>query len=254
MYRPRRGLGRRYQEDEGAAVQGIIGLRIDLHHHKAQHDVDLQARLLERYAQRITPFGWGLQIYHPHPEYYDRLAPLIRSIAQSTSIVIDHFAGLRTPSLVHYVTAKDPSVEKIGSFETLAQPGLSAITSLLRDGAIWVKLSAPYRCSEDTHDVYPAEADGHSESGSERYYDDMQPLVRALVEANPQRVLYGSDWPHTQPFHRRPKGLKGTDVEEFVDFDDAAWLRKLKSWLSAGEWKALMVENPRVFVGARSED
>jgi predicted TIM-barrel fold metal-dependent hydrolase len=99
-----------------------------------------------------------------------------------------------------------------------------------------MKLSAPYRVSEDPS------------------YDDMKPLVRALVDANPNRVLYGSDWPHTQPFHRRPKNLRGSDVEKHLDFDDEAWVCKLKSWLSKEEWQKLMVHNPRAFLGYTGKD
>jgi predicted TIM-barrel fold metal-dependent hydrolase len=54
----------------------------------------------------------------------------------------------------------------------------------LKDGSCWVKLSAPYRVS--------AQPSPHA---------DLTPLVRALAEANPQRVLWGSDWPHTE-LHR----------------------------------------------------
>lgn len=69
--------------------------------------------------------------------------------------------------------------------------------------------------------------------------------MRELVAANPERVLYGSDWPHTQPFHRRSKDLKPEDTEAFVDFDDRAWVQKLKGWLTEDQWHLLMVENPR---------
>jgi len=51
----------------------------------------------------------------------------------------------------------------------------------LADGSCWVKLSAPYRVS--------AEASPH---------DDLTGLARALAEANPERVVWGSDWPHTE--------------------------------------------------------
>jgi predicted TIM-barrel fold metal-dependent hydrolase len=183
--------------------------------------VNEQARCLQSYAERVAPVGWGLQIYSPHPEYYVTLDPVIRSLP--TSLVVDHFAGLKTKSLLEYM-GLDAS-----GFDSASQPGLSDLCSLLRDNKIWIKLSAPYRCSE-----HPT-------------YEDMRPLVRALVEANPDRVLYGSDWSHTQPFHRRPAGMKGTDVETFFPFDDAAWLRILCSWLDDTEWKKLMVDNPRKF-------
>jgi predicted TIM-barrel fold metal-dependent hydrolase len=54
----------------------------------------------------------------------------------------------------------------------------------LKDGSCWVKLSAPYRVS--------AQPSPHT---------DLTALVRALADANPQRVLWGSDWPHTE-LHR----------------------------------------------------
>lgn len=62
----------------------------------------------------------------------------------------------------------------------LAQPGLETITSLVRAGAVYVKISAPYRVSE----LAPG-------------YSDLRPIVRALVDANPQMILWESDWPHT---------------------------------------------------------
>ncbi|WWC93845.1 hypothetical protein V866_000681 [Kwoniella sp. B9012] len=216
------------EEIQSMKDQGVSGIRIDYHLHKAQHDLNKQIECLERYSERIAPFGWGLQIYHPHPEYYDKLAPVISSLP--VSVVVDHFAGLKTQSLLKYQGID------AGSFDSSTQPGLQALCNLLKDNKLWIKLSAPYRCSEDPT------------------YDDMKPLVRALVDANPDRVLYGSDWPHTQPFHRRPKDLKGEDVEEFLKFDDKAWVRKLKGWLTEEEWDKLMVSNPRRFTGYPGAD
>jgi len=57
----------------------------------------------------------------------------------------------------------------------------------LKDGSCWVKLSAPYRVS--------AQAAPHA---------DLTGLVRTLAEANPERVLWGSDWPHTELHHGTP--------------------------------------------------
>ena len=63
------------------------------------------------------------------------------------------------------------------SADVLSQPGLVDIIKLLGTGKFWVKLSAPYRSSTQAP-----------------YYEDMRPLVLALVDANPRRVLWGSDW------------------------------------------------------------
>jgi len=62
--------------------------------------------------------------------------------------------------------------------EGVAQPGFRELVGLLRDGRCWVKLTGVYRLS-----VAPG-------------YADAAPLTRALIEAAPNRVLWGSDYPH----------------------------------------------------------
>ena len=106
------------------------------------------------------------------------------------------------------------------------QPGFDAIISLLREGLLWVKLSAPYRVSE----LAPG-------------YEDLKPVVRTLVGANPRRVLWGSDWPHTPRMQvRSPEdALK---EEPYLEVDDAAWLVSLRSWLSDEEWELMVKTNP----------
>ncbi len=59
------------------------------------------------------------------------------------------------------------------------QRGFDAIASLMSSGLAYVKLSEPYRLSKDPPN-----------------YDDLVPVVHALVAANPDRVLWGSGWPH----------------------------------------------------------
>jgi D-galactarolactone isomerase len=58
-----------------------------------------------------------------------------------------------------------------------------SLIELLAGGRTWAKLSAPYRTS---HAAAPA-------------HGDLLPLVRALVTANPDQMLCGSDWTHTEP-------------------------------------------------------
>lgn len=55
--------------------------------------------------------------------------------------------------------------------------GFSALCALLAEGHVWVKLSALYRMCDAP-------------------YDRLDPLVAALIAANPERCLWGSDWPH----------------------------------------------------------
>jgi 2-pyrone-4,6-dicarboxylate lactonase len=67
-------------------------------------------------------------------------------------------------------------------------PGFQALLSLLRDGKAWAKLSGAYRISSDAP-----------------HFPDATPFAQAIVEANPEHCLWGSDWPHvglpTMPFN-----------------------------------------------------
>ncbi|KAI5476040.1 amidohydrolase 2 [Pseudohyphozyma bogoriensis] len=198
---------------------GLRGIRIDFHLHECQNDAEAQVKWLKLYSEKVSPVNWGVQIYSSHPEFWPTLKPVILDLP--CPIVFDHFGGLRTASMHRFIHGPD------AAFDVATQPGLEALVSTLASGNLYIKLSAPYRCSEDPT------------------YEDMKPIVRALVDANSERVLYGSDWPHTQPFHRRAKGMSKTETEDFVDFDDFNWTKLLKSWLSAEEWELLTVTNPR---------
>jgi len=61
----------------------------------------------------------------------------------------------------------------------LAHPGFTALFALAGEGNCWVKLSGAYRISAQP---YP--------------YEDVGPIAQALVEAAPERMVWGSDWPH----------------------------------------------------------
>lgn len=63
--------------------------------------------------------------------------------------------------------------------EGTAAPGFETLRKFLGEGRIWVKLSGAYRASEQ----YPD-------------YPDAKPLHEALLKANPDQLLWGSDWPH----------------------------------------------------------
>ncbi|MFC4352521.1 amidohydrolase family protein [Fodinicurvata halophila] len=74
-------------------------------------------------------------------------------------------------------------VDHIGHFPARLGPELPAFRDLLglvREGRAWVKVSGPNRIS--TRPTAP--------------FDDVRPLVDPLVEANPDRLLFGTDWPH----------------------------------------------------------
>jgi predicted TIM-barrel fold metal-dependent hydrolase len=59
-------------------------------------------------------------------------------------------------------------------------PGFERMLRLVKDGRAWVKLSGPTRISKRPAPLH----------------DDVQPLADALVAAAPDRLVWGSDWPH----------------------------------------------------------
>jgi 2-pyrone-4,6-dicarboxylate lactonase len=62
----------------------------------------------------------------------------------------------------------------------LDHPGFREFLAMLRDGFFWVKLTGPYRISARVK--FP--------------YDDVTAMAKAVIAAAPDRVVWGSDWPH----------------------------------------------------------
>lgn len=90
-----------------------------------------------------------------------------RLLALPGRIVVDHF-GMFDPRL------------------GLDQPGFRAVQRMLDSGRVWVKLSGPMRAAREEEYPYPS----------------MTAYAHALVEQAPERMLWGSDWPHVQMIGR----------------------------------------------------
>ncbi|OJJ05280.1 hypothetical protein ASPVEDRAFT_31668 [Aspergillus versicolor CBS 583.65] len=197
---------------------GICGIRVNLYQYKAMHDVQLQMAALRAHASAIRDVcpDWSMAFTHTHPEFWVELKPFLeREIVPSgTRIVTDHFALLKGASMLS------------GQGEVSEQPGFREILELMRSGHLYVKISAPYRVSNQAPE-----------------YGDLKPLVRAFFDANPTQVVWGSDWPHTPHMKVRTPEEALTETP-YLNIDDLAWLRSLRSWLSDEEWNALMVDNP----------
>lgn len=115
----------------------------------------------------------------------------------------------------------DFSLAHMGMFqaaEGVAQPGFQALLRLLRGGRGhgWVKLTGAYRISR-LHD-----------------YSDIMPLARALREAAPDRLLYGSDYPHLS----------------FADHDTARLFGLLDAWFpDPADRRRVLADNPARLYG-----
>lgn len=168
-----------------------------------QNDPSIAQQQLLRTARQIAPFGWHIQMY----TNLGVITGLYDTIMQSqAAVVIDHFGRL------------DASAG-------LNQSGFDALLSLVRAGKVYVKLSAGYRVSE-TPD-----------------YADLDPFAEALIAANPDRMLWGTDWPHPFP----PKGtIRRPDViEKAHPEDNTAAIRRVARWARTRDIaKKILVDNP----------
>ncbi|KAH7359130.1 hypothetical protein B0T11DRAFT_112433 [Plectosphaerella cucumerina] len=203
------------------AEAGVRGLRVNLYKYKAMEDVQLQKRALSAHLRRITDLSlpWSLTMTTINTVFWDELEPFVEAeiVPSGIRLVTDHFGLVKGASLLSPEFRADPT----------SQPGFQSILRLVRKGHLWVKLSAPYRVSEQAP-----------------LYQDLQVLVRAFVDANKHRVLWGSDWPHTPRMKVRGHE-EAMKVTPYLEVNDEAWLRSLRSWLSDDEWHLLMVENPK---------
>ena len=106
------------------------------------------------------------------------------------------------------------------------QPGFAALVRLLTSGRAYVKVSAAYRISTRSPD-----------------YSDVVSVARALIAANPERILWGSDWPH--PDAARRPGRSPIDLRPPLPVDDGRVLNQLAIWApEPGIRHMILVENP----------
>jgi predicted TIM-barrel fold metal-dependent hydrolase len=129
------------------------------------------------------------------------LAPAI--VKSTVPVVLDHFAG-----------ANGGGVD---------QPGFDKLLDLIRARNTFVKLSAPYNRS------------------SKPDYSDMTPLAHALIEAGPDRMLWGTNWPH-------PDQIAGRPISELTPYhviDNENLVRLLAQWCpDAAMRRTILVDTP----------
>ncbi|RAI34660.1 amidohydrolase family protein, partial [Rhodoplanes roseus] len=115
-------------------------------------------RVFDRVVDQIKGLGWHVDLYI-EAEKLDTFLPMLRKLP--LPYVIDHMGAVKAAAGVE-------------------QPGFKALVELLRtDDKCWMKITGPER----------ATATGAP-------FDDVVPFARKLVEAAPDRVLWGTDWPH----------------------------------------------------------
>lgn len=69
-------------------------------------------------------------------------------------------------------------------------------------------------------------------------------MIRQLVAANAQCVVWGSDWAHNQRHDDRALRKFG-EAEPFLKIDNKSWIRSLSKRMNEPEWQDMWVNNPR---------
>ena len=132
-------------------------------------------------------------------------------LACPVPVVFDHFGGAQA---------------ELGP----QQPGFQDLVALVQSGRAYVKISAAYRVSKRPD------------------YSDVAPLAQALIAANVDRVVWGTDWPH--PDAVTPPGKKPTDVTPLLKVDDGRVLNLLAVWApDPAIRKKILVDNPARLYG-----
>jgi predicted TIM-barrel fold metal-dependent hydrolase len=167
---------------------GIRGIRLNL----ATGGVNDPAVARPRFqtaVDRVKGRGWHIQIFTNLP-MITATKDLIA--ASPVPVVFDHFGGAQAALGVE-------------------QPGFADLLELVKSGKAYVKISGAYRASKLGPD-----------------YTDCIPLAKALIAANADRIVWGTDWPH--PDSVTPPGKKVTDVTPLFQIDDGRLLNQLPVW------------------------
>jgi len=193
-------------ELDAMARAGVRGIRLNLATGGASDPAAGRQRF-ERALERVKSRNWHVQIY-------TNLATIsaIRDLVAGSPVpvVFDHFGGARA---------------ELGP----RQPGFAELLDLVRSSRAYVKISGAYRSSNLAPD-----------------YADVVPLARALIAANPERIVWGTDWPHPNS----ASGRKATELTPLFQIDDGRLLNQLPVWApDAATRSKILVDNPARLYG-----
>ena len=170
-------------ELEAMHALGVRGIRFNVVDVATEKGV-LPMHRVRRMAERIASLGWHVQ-FLMHVDEYPDLEKMFDGFP--TDIVIDHFGYMKAAKGVTH-------------------PGFQAFLRLMKGGRCWCKFTGAYRIS--AHDMP---------------YPDVTPLAHAIIGANPNRVVWGSDWPH--PKHEGAMPNDGVMCERLLEWIPDAALR-----------------------------
>ena len=187
---------------------GVRGIRLTLNNQGVTDPAGARARLKAASERMKRRKGWSLQIT-AIPATYEAVRDELNAV--TVPLVIDHFGEPRVADGVE-------------------QSGFTAVLDLVKSGKAYVKLS-----NADTLTRQPD-------------MSDVTPYANALIAANPQRVVWGTAWPH--PSAGAVPGRKSTDLALHRQTDDGQVINMLAIWASDRAMrKMILVDNPARLYG-----
>ena len=178
---------------------GVRGLRFNVVDRHDDKNV-VPTEMLRDVAKRIAPFGWHIELLVNLDEAGD-FAPLLGSLG--VPVVLGHLG---------YPKAKAATWTQ--------SPAFGELLRLLDGGRCWIKLTGPYRITTE----------------SDTPYLDVDAPARKLIAAAPERMIWGSDWPHAM------KKIRMANDGELADL--------LERWApDAAVRKRILVDNPATLYG-----
>lgn len=181
---------------------GIRGVRFNLLDRPAGK-VGLD--VFDRVVERVADFGWSVDL---HIDPKNLLAQEKRIRALPTPVVFDHIARV------------DPK-------QGLDQPAFQLLLDLMKDRKFWVKVSGADKICK---------VNLYSEQGLS--YRGVVPFARAVIEAAPDRVIWGSDWPHSNIFQPGRTPNDGDLLDLLLEFAPDEGVRR-----------KILVDNPAALYG-----
>ena len=148
-------------------------------------------------VRKYEPLGWHAVLYLEAKDIVENIQALVNF---PVPVVIDHMARVKVT-------------------EGVEQKAFQLLLDLVRNEDFWVKISGAERLSKRN---FP--------------YEDVVPYARALIEASPDRILWGTDWPH--PNIPRDMPNDGDLLDMLVKFAPDKVMRK-----------KILVENPQQLYG-----
>ncbi|MGQ7932928.1 amidohydrolase family protein [Paraburkholderia sp. D1E] len=159
---------------------GVRGIRFTLY---TPAHAAVNFEMVEPLARRIAELGWHVQLHWTAAQIVEHRAMLARL---PSTIVFDHLARLPMP-------------------DGASHPAFGIVRDLADSGRVWVKLSGPYL---------------DSVAGIAKDYGDIASTAHAWIDALPERLVWGSDWPHTTESHK-PDDAQLFDLLGIWTGDDA---------------------------------